>query len=405
MRRSTPSLSRPRSRPSRPIRGTTPVSSVDVTFNEPINTSSLTAGAVTLTDNGSPVDVSGVSLTLVQGTTSTYAIGDLSGLTAASGSYTLSINAADIEDQNGFAGAGPAVSTSWVVAANAPTITWANPADIIFGTSLSATQLDATANTPGTFTYTPAAGTVLGAGNDQTLSVSFTPTDTMDYTSATATVTINVLQATPTITWANPADIVYGTPLSATQLDATANVAGYLHLHAGRGHVLDAGSGQTLSVSFVPDRLDRLHRCDCHGDDQRPAGHADDHLGQSGRYRLRHATESDPARRHGQRARNLRLHAGRGHRPGRWHRPDAFGQLRTDRHDRLHHRHRHRHHQCPAGDPDDHLGQPRRHTSWHGTGLDPVGRHRLLYSRWEHGQRARYIHLHAARGHGPERGQ
>ena len=39
--------------------------------------------------------------------------------------------------------------------------------------------------------------------------------------------TINVLtttpqNTTPTITWSNPADIVYGTPLSSTQLDATA---------------------------------------------------------------------------------------------------------------------------------------------------------------------------------------
>ena len=58
-------------------------------------------------------------------------------------------------------------------------------------------QLDATANVPGTFIYTPAAGTVLGAGNDQTLSVSFTPTDTTDYTTDAATASIRVLP-TPT---------------------------------------------------------------------------------------------------------------------------------------------------------------------------------------------------------------
>ena len=46
---------------------------------------------------------------------------------------------------------------------------------------MSATQLEATASVPGTFVYTPAAGTVLGAGNSQTLSVTFTPTDTADY--------------------------------------------------------------------------------------------------------------------------------------------------------------------------------------------------------------------------------
>jgi hypothetical protein len=42
--------------------------------------------------------------------------------------------------------------------------------------------------------YTPPAGTVLNAAASQTLSVTFTPTDTVNYTSATTTVKINVLQ-------------------------------------------------------------------------------------------------------------------------------------------------------------------------------------------------------------------
>jgi hypothetical protein len=78
-----------------------------------------------------------------------------------------------------------------------PTITWANPADIISGTALSATQLNATASVsgtsvPGTFVYTPAIETILSAGTNQTLSVAFTPTDTADYTTATSSVAINV---------------------------------------------------------------------------------------------------------------------------------------------------------------------------------------------------------------------
>ncbi|MGP0063643.1 MAG: choice-of-anchor Q domain-containing protein [Isosphaeraceae bacterium] len=104
-----------------------------------------------------------------------------------------------------------------------PTITWANPADITYGPALGPAQLDATASVAGTFSYTPAAGTVLGAGNNQELAVTFTPTDTTDYSIATATATINVDKATPTITWANPADIIYGTALSGAQLDATAS--------------------------------------------------------------------------------------------------------------------------------------------------------------------------------------
>ena len=50
-----------------------------------------------------------------------------------------------------------------------PVITWNNPANITYGTALSATQLNATANVAGSFTYTPAAGTVLNAGNGQIL--------------------------------------------------------------------------------------------------------------------------------------------------------------------------------------------------------------------------------------------
>ena len=102
-------------------------------------------------------------------------------------------------------------------------VTWANPANITYGTALGATQLDATAsstsggttvNLPGSFTYAPAAGKVLGAGSSERLSVSFTPTDTTDYADANATATINVLKATPTITWANPANIGNGTALA-----------------------------------------------------------------------------------------------------------------------------------------------------------------------------------------------
>jgi len=80
-----------------------------------------------------------------------------------------------------------------------PVITWATPAAVIYGTALSATQLDATASVPGTFVYTPAAGTVLSIGS-QTLSVTFTPTNTVNYTTATDKVTLMVNTPPPTIT-------------------------------------------------------------------------------------------------------------------------------------------------------------------------------------------------------------
>ncbi|MBT1073043.1 MBG domain-containing protein, partial [Pelotalea chapellei] len=82
-----------------------------------------------------------------------------------------------------------------------PTITWATPAAITYGTALSATQLNATAGgVAGTFTYSPASGTVLNAGNNQTLTATFTPTDTTTYNTTTKTVTLNVNQAAATVT-------------------------------------------------------------------------------------------------------------------------------------------------------------------------------------------------------------
>jgi hypothetical protein len=95
-----------------------------------------------------------------------------------------------------------------------PTITWANPASIVYGTPLGSAQLDATASVPGTFAYTPAAGTILNVGNNQTLSVTFAPTDTTDYTTATATVSINVLPSTTYSLWSGSA-----TPQTADAAD------------------------------------------------------------------------------------------------------------------------------------------------------------------------------------------
>jgi sugar lactone lactonase YvrE len=101
-----------------------------------------------------------------------------------------------------------------------PLINWPSPAPILYGTALSATQLDATAvdasnNTiAGTFTYTPPAGTVPNPGT-QTLSVTFAPTDTADYLSATASAQLTVNQP-PTITSAATTTFVVGSSGSFT---------------------------------------------------------------------------------------------------------------------------------------------------------------------------------------------
>lgn len=133
-----------------------------------------------------------------------------------------------------------------------PVVTWATPAPITYGTSLSGTQLNATANVAGSFAYNPTAGTVLNAGL-QTLNTSFTPYDTVDYTSAAGSVQLQVNQASTTVVWSNPAAITYGTPLSATQLDASATpVSGGTYVYTpAAGTVLNAGL-QSLAVTFTP---------------------------------------------------------------------------------------------------------------------------------------------------------
>ncbi len=96
----------------------TALSSIDVNFSEPVNTSSLTSGSVTLTDDGGPnLITSAVTLSIMSG--DTYEIGGLTTLTTAQGQYTLTVNTADIQDQNGITGTN-SLSTSWLMDTTAP---------------------------------------------------------------------------------------------------------------------------------------------------------------------------------------------------------------------------------------------------------------------------------------------
>jgi hypothetical protein len=137
-----------------------------------------------------------------------------------------------------------------IVSQSSPTITWAPPAGITYGTALSNAQLNATASVPGSLVYTPAAGSIPAAGTD-TLTVTFTPTDTTNYSTATKTVQLSVSPATPVITWGGPASITYGTALSTIQLNATASVAGTFAYTPALGSIPAAGT-ETLSVTFTP---------------------------------------------------------------------------------------------------------------------------------------------------------
>jgi hypothetical protein len=88
-----------------------------------------------------------------------------------------------------------------------PTIIWATPAAIPYGTALSATQLHASSTVAGSFAYSPPVGAVLTAGT-HTLLVLFTPTNMTDYTTASGSVTLTVNPALLTVTAVNISKIV-----------------------------------------------------------------------------------------------------------------------------------------------------------------------------------------------------
>ncbi len=170
---------------------------VDGRTNDPVNVTDLSPQATSLTN--------------------------FNGLNAAGG-WTLYL--ADVES------GATNLLTEWtlsIAGAASPTLTWTNPADITYGTPLSGAQLNATAtynatNVPGTLTYSSPAGTVLNAGNAQTLTVTFTPADANSFLPVTTTVAINVLQA-PLFITANATNKIYG----ATLPGFTASYSGFVN--------------------------------------------------------------------------------------------------------------------------------------------------------------------------------
>lgn len=136
----------------------------------------------------------------------------------------------------------------WKLIQTKPSITWSTPIAIQEGTALSSTQLNALAGVAGTYTYLPAATTVLPVGK-HTLKVTFVPTDPK-FETVELTVEIEVL-AKAKLTWVNPASITDVTPLSGTQLNATASVPGVFTYAPAVGSLLAAGK-YTLKVTFTP---------------------------------------------------------------------------------------------------------------------------------------------------------
>ncbi|HEY3319235.1 MAG TPA: MBG domain-containing protein [Planctomycetota bacterium] len=127
-----------------------------------------------------------------------------------SGRYAVSATITDINYSGSAAG-------TLAIAKAVPALSWSAPADITQGNALGDGQLNATANVTGSFLYQPAAGTVLDAGDGQTLRADFSPTDATNYASASITITINVKSGVaPSISSPLTASATQGSPFTYT---------------------------------------------------------------------------------------------------------------------------------------------------------------------------------------------
>lgn len=108
-------------------------------------------------------------------------------------------------------------------------IIWPTPGDVLSGTPLGPQQLDAVASAPGTLVYTPLAGTILPVANQQTLQVTFTPSDTTDYLPSMKTVFINVKPPSPP----GPPFGAFETPAAVSNVSGSVGFTGWALAAAG----------------------------------------------------------------------------------------------------------------------------------------------------------------------------
>jgi len=168
-------------------------------------------------------------------------------VTMASGTGTCKVTAKWAADSNYLAAAGTQSTTASLLAS---TISWTAPAAITYGTPLSATQLDATANVAGSFSYSPKAGTILAAGT-QTLSVTFKPTPSKNYAGANASVELTV-NAADTTTTISKATAPKATPLVVAVTFAVASqTVGSKAQPTGSVTVTDSASATTCTGTLA----------------------------------------------------------------------------------------------------------------------------------------------------------
>jgi hypothetical protein len=206
----------------------------------PTPTSITTAEALTVTvgvsgGGGNPTPTGSVTLTSGSYTSAAAILNNGSAtINIPAGSLTAGTDTLSVSytpDKGSSSTYTPALaSTSITVQKGTPAIDWPYPEAITYGTALSAKQLDATPKVgttmvAGKFDYNPPAGTVLEAGS-HSLSLTFIPTDFVNYSNATASSSLLVNKVKPALKLTASANSVTYSTLITFKAAATATGEG-----------------------------------------------------------------------------------------------------------------------------------------------------------------------------------
>jgi len=233
-------------------------STTTVTFT-PTSATYGTSVSVTIAVTGSGGTPSGTVSYTVDGGSATVA-------TLVSGSYTVSLGvltagthtvAVSYSGDNFFTTS--TGSNSITIAKALPTVTWTPSASTqIYGAAIGAGVLDASGSVSGNVVYTatPIGGSattitstsILTVGT-YTLTATFTPSDTTDYsTPAAKTASYTVTQATPTISWTPSSNTqVFGSAIGSAVLNASSTTSGTISYTA----TLTGGSPFAITSATV----------------------------------------------------------------------------------------------------------------------------------------------------------
>jgi hypothetical protein len=140
----------------------------------------------------------------------------------AAGTYSVTVRAT-----GNYSGS---QTLAWSIAPAAPVLAYPPPAALKGGTAITAAQLDATANIPGTFAYAldgspvTATANVVPTPGAHTLTATFLPTDAIDYTSATISTPLTVTSTAAAFSLA-PRTFVYTGLAQAPKIVANPSAA------------------------------------------------------------------------------------------------------------------------------------------------------------------------------------